>query len=89
MAGNSIGIIRAFYNLGVRYVGDLVWPWSVADKLMEVVHTRARLQQCFRGLEYVENRIGAWRTIEARTSSHQGDEQDRYSPLQAKARAMS
>lgn len=24
MAGNSIGIIRAFYRLGVRYVGEIV-----------------------------------------------------------------
>lgn len=26
MAGNSIGIIRAFYRLGVRYVSEIYFP---------------------------------------------------------------
>lgn len=31
MAGNSIGIIRAFYTLGVRYVGSLRIPSLMAS----------------------------------------------------------
>lgn len=31
MAGNSIGIIRAFYALGVRYVSSLALPTYFVD----------------------------------------------------------
>lgn len=34
MAGNSIGIIRAFYRLGVRYVSYLNIPINVICQLV-------------------------------------------------------
>lgn len=64
MAGNSIGIIRAFYSLGVRYVSwieDCCFYGSCADGTL--VYPHACVQQCICRFFHVKNRSSPWWSI--------------------------
>lgn len=76
MAGNSIGIIRAFYLLRVRYVNLTRTISMYVDLLMLAVYLDAFEQQCIRGLLNIQNRPSTRRSFQPRKVCCQRDEQD-------------
>ncbi|KAI5198292.1 hypothetical protein E4T39_06858 [Aureobasidium subglaciale] len=72
-AGNSISVIRAYYQLGVRYVSRfrLRYDVHITDG---VVHHDACRKQCFRRFFHIQGRTNPWWVVKSWEISDQGDE---------------
>lgn len=64
-AGNSISVIRAYHQLGVRYV-SIRQPFGIALVLAnDVVHYDSCREQCFRRCIDIQSRASPWGIVQA------------------------